>query len=81
MATIRYFASVAEAAGRASEDITLASPVTAGSLRALLAEGRDREFARLLGISALLVNGVSSGDGTAVTNESRVDVLPPFAGG
>lgn len=81
MATIRYFASVAEAAGTTTEDITLDGPITAGSLRARLGEGRDQEFARLIGICALLVNGVSSGDNTAVTNESRVDVLPPFAGG
>lgn len=81
MAHIRYFASVAEAAGMDSETIELDSATTAGSLRIKLAEGRDPEFSRLLHISAFLVNGVSSGDNASVTNDSQVDVLPPFAGG
>ncbi len=79
---MRYFASVAEAAGTDSESVNAADLPTVGDLRSTLA-ARGGEFARLIGLSALLVNGVNSDDdaGLPGTDDIRVDVLPPFAGG
>lgn len=81
MVEIRYFASVAEAAGVSAEQLPYEDGMTAGQLRSQLAENRKGEFSRLVGISALLVNGVSADDVTPLPTGARVDVLPPFAGG
>lgn len=81
MVEIRYFASVAEAAGVSSEHHPFREGMTAGELRSQLASNRPGEFSRLVGISALLVNGVNADDITVLPQQARVDVLPPFAGG
>ena len=81
MVEIRYFASVAEAAGIPSEQVAVPEGITAGQLRSHLAENMPGEFSRLIGISALLVNGVSADDITILPEKAKVDVLPPFAGG
>ena len=80
---MRYFAAVAEAAGVSEESVSIASGATAEQLRALLVESHSAEFARVLGVSALLAEGKRL-DGAVVvprTEGSQVDVLPPFAGG
>lgn len=81
MLEVRYFASVAEAAGTPAEQVAITHGTTAGQLRTHLAENRPGEFSRLVGISALLVNGVSADDVTVLPERAKVDVLPPFAGG
>lgn len=81
MVEIRYFASVAEAAGTPTELVAISDGMTAGQLRSQLAHQRPGEFSRLVGISALLVNGVSADDVTVLPERAKVDVLPPFAGG
>ncbi|MGO1622110.1 MoaD/ThiS family protein [Flaviflexus sp.] len=81
MVEVRYFASVAEAAGIPSETLPYEDGMTAGQLRTQLKETRPGEFSRLMGISALLVNGVSADDITVLPTGARIDVLPPFAGG
>ncbi|MBM9433958.1 MoaD/ThiS family protein [Flaviflexus equikiangi] len=81
MVEIRYFASVAEAAGTPREKVALPEGMTAGELRSHLAQSRPGEFSRLVGISALLVNGVSADDVSVLPSAATVDVLPPFAGG
>ena len=80
---LRYFAAVAEAAGVREESVSVASGTTAEQLRDLLTESHGAEFARVLGVSALLAQGRRL-DGAVVVPQTegiQVDVLPPFAGG
>ena len=80
---MRYFAAVAEAAGVNEESVSIVSGATAEQLRASLAESQGAEFARVLGVSALLAEGKRL-DGAVVVPQTegiQVDVLPPFAGG
>jgi molybdopterin synthase sulfur carrier subunit len=76
--TIRYFAAAADAAGRLEETIDFAG--TVGTLRALLTARYGDPMARVLASGSFLVDGVVSGDDSRPIG-SRVDVLPPFAGG
>ncbi|WP_241992991.1 MoaD/ThiS family protein [Cryobacterium frigoriphilum] len=79
MVSIRFFAGAAEAAG--TESLTLET-ATVGALRHDLVERFGPEFARVLGLCALLVNGTRATDDAARLPEAAtVDVLPPFAGG
>ena len=79
MASVRYFAAAADAAGVASETRA------AGTLGELLQEAtRDHgeRFASVLGRCTTLVDGMASSDPTTpLRADSLVDVLPPFAGG
>jgi len=77
VAEVRYFAAAAEAAGRDAEQLDVQ---TVGALRAHLVETYGDAMARVLRSGAFLVDGVVSRD-DAVPVGSRVDVLPPFAGG
>lgn len=78
VATVRYFAAAAEAAGRDAEVLDAA---TVGSLRAAAAARHGPDLARVLGRCAVLVGGVRGEDSTPVAADDVVDVLPPFAGG
>lgn len=78
---LRYFAAVREAAGVETE-IREAPSVQAALEQASAQHGA--EFQRLIGISSLLLNGVSlikEETTTPLEGEANVDVLPPFAGG
>ena len=77
MVEVRYFAAAAEAAGVEDEMLDAA---TAGDLRSLLAEKYGAQMERVLASGSFLVDGVVSRD-PSVALGSRVDVLPPFAGG
>ena len=77
MADVRYFAAAAEAAGREEEVL---SAQTVGELKAVLAERYGAPMQRVLAAGSFLVNGVVSRDDSTAIG-SRVDVLPPFAGG
>jgi len=79
--SLRYFAAVREAAGVEKED-RKASSVAAALEQASSEYGA--EFARLIGISSLLLDGVALPAETAEAQleaDAKVDVLPPFAGG
>lgn len=79
MATIRYFAAAAEAAGTAEEEIPGA---TLAELTAAMEAGRDAHFAAVLARCSWLLDGARVDDPTtAVAPGARLDVLPPFAGG
>jgi len=79
MAHIRFFAGAEEAAGTESLTVDAAS---VGALRVDLVSRFGPEFARVLDLCALLVNGVRSADDAApLPKAATVDVLPPFAGG
>lgn len=77
MAVLRYFAAAAELAGRDAE--TRAEP-TVGQLR----RGLVADYPALGGIldrCALLVDGSRTDDDAPLRAGTRVDVLPPYAGG
>ena len=79
MATVRYFAAAAEAAGTASESVAAG---TLGELLDAVSGERPDEFARVLGRCSVLIDGVRSSEAdTPVAAGATVDVLPPFAGG
>jgi molybdopterin converting factor small subunit len=75
---VRYFAAAAEAAG--TEEELLPAVPTVGALRAVLVELHGDAMARVLASGSFLVDGVVSRDDARALG-SRVDVLPPFAGG
>ncbi|GAA5160426.1 MoaD/ThiS family protein [Ornithinimicrobium tianjinense] len=79
MATVRYFAAAAEAAGTESERVNADD---LGSLKERLVELHGAELARVLGLSSVLHEGQYVSDpATALAHDAVVDVLPPFAGG
>ena len=75
---VRYFAAASEAAGRTEEQI--GSVTTVGDLRTFLIARYGETMATVLRSGSFLVDGVVSRDDGRVIG-SRVDVLPPFAGG
>lgn len=75
---MRYFAAAAEAA--ACEEERLPAVSTVGELRSVLVERYGDAMARVLASGSFLVDGVVSRDDVRALG-SRVDVLPPFAGG
>ncbi|PWH05488.1 molybdopterin synthase sulfur carrier subunit [Brachybacterium endophyticum] len=77
---VRLFAGAADAAG--TEETQLTGPMELGELRRRLEESHGPEFARVLGLCSLLVDGTRTDQDAAVIGEdATVDVLPPFAGG
>jgi molybdopterin synthase sulfur carrier subunit len=74
---VRYFASAAEAAGLEEEPLTAG---TVGQLRGILIERYGEPMSRVLAAGSFLVDGVVSREDSRVLG-TRVDVLPPFAGG
>lgn len=74
---MRYFAAAAEAAGVDEEPLAAA---TVGELKGLLLAKYGDAMARVLRSGSFLVDGVVSRDDSRALG-SRVDVLPPFAGG
>jgi molybdopterin converting factor small subunit len=77
---VRYFAAAAEAAGREAEEIDVASDATLGELKLTLIERYGDLMQRVVESGSFLVDGVARRDPTHAVG-SRVDVLPPFAGG
>ncbi|CAN5151925.1 MoaD/ThiS family protein [soil metagenome] len=74
---VRYFAAAAAAAGVEEEQL---SASTVGELKAALLDRYGDPMARVLRSGSFLVDGVVSRDDSRALG-SRVDVLPPFAGG
>ena len=74
---MRFFAAAAEAAGRDEQTVTSA---TVGELRAELIARYGDPMERVLRNGSFLVDGVVSRDPARALG-TRVDVLPPFAGG
>jgi molybdopterin converting factor small subunit len=76
--TVRYFAAAAEAAGTTEEALPAVS--TVGDLRGILIAKYGAAMTRVLAQASFLIDGVVSRDDSR-TIGTRVDVLPPFAGG
>lgn len=77
--TVRLFAGAAAEFG--ADDATVRARTVGELVQALIA-GASPEAARVIGRSSLLVDGVACTDhGRALAPGTRVDVLPPFAGG
>jgi molybdopterin converting factor small subunit len=77
MARVRYFAAAEELAGRAEE---LRAERTLGDLRRALSAERPG-LGGILPRCAVLVAGSRTGDDAPLSDDTLVDVLPPFAGG
>ncbi|MEV0866383.1 MoaD/ThiS family protein [Brachybacterium paraconglomeratum] len=76
---VRLFAGAAAEFG--ADEATVRAR-TVGELVQALTAGTTPEAARVIGRSSLLVDGVACTDhGRVLAPGSRVDVLPPFAGG
>ncbi|WP_433267844.1 MoaD/ThiS family protein [Actinosynnema sp. CS-041913] len=80
--TVRYFAGARAAAGVPEESFELpGGPTVAQALDAVRARHGDG-LERVLAACSFLLDGVAVRDrGTPVPSGSRLDVLPPFAGG
>lgn len=77
---VRYFAAAADAVGTAGELITLPASADLVSLTDALVVAHGPRLARILAVSAFLVDGELTRDRSTPVS-STVDVLPPFAGG
>ncbi|MBB6333816.1 MoaD/ThiS family protein [Schaalia hyovaginalis] len=81
MTTIRFYGGAAEAAGTDSLEINAAAtPATLGELLDGLSASRPA-LAGVLDVSSFLVDQRPADRSWALAPGSRVDVLPPFAGG
>jgi molybdopterin converting factor small subunit len=76
---VRYFAAAAEAAG-VEEETLVVETSTVGFMKSLLIDRYGDAMAKVLSSGSFLVDGVVSRDPARALG-SRVDVLPPFAGG
>ena len=77
---IRYFAAAADAAGCDEEHIGLEDGATLGALKIMLVDRYGELMQRVVESGSFLIDGVVRRDPTQEVG-SRVDVLPPFAGG
>jgi len=77
VAEVRYFAAAAEAAG-VEDEVLVAG--TVGELKAVLIERYGEPMKKVLASGSFLVDGVVSRDDSVLIG-TRIDVLPPFAGG
>ncbi|TFB57220.1 MoaD/ThiS family protein [Cryobacterium tagatosivorans] len=77
---VRYFAAAAEVAGRDEETVLLPDGATVGELRAELSHRYGHGMEAVMASGSFLVDSVVSRDQSRPVG-SRVDVLPPFAGG
>ena len=79
MATVRYFAAAAEAAGTQSEQVAADD---LGTLLDSLVRKHGEQLARVLDRSTILHEGQYVSDrSTLLERDAVLDVLPPFAGG
>lgn len=78
--TVRYFAAAAEASGREKEDLTFPAGATLGDLKTELEQRYGTPMTRVLRSGSFLLDRVVRRDPQHPL-ATRVDVLPPFAGG
>lgn len=81
---MRYFAAAAEAAGCERENLDVAPGLSLAEVKAELIRRHGAQFEKVSKLCAFLVEGRRFTDADllpAITDEVKVDVLPPFAGG
>lgn len=78
MPTLRLFATVRVAAGTGSAKLT---GETVGEVLDQASEQFGPEFAELVPICRIWVNGAAAETTTAVTDDDEVALLPPVSGG
>ena len=88
MVDVHFFAAARDAAGCAHTSLTNTDvPATLGDLLQYLSTtftgttGAGTSMAEVLGRCSFLLDGKSATAETPLSGVSRVDVLPPFAGG
>ena len=78
MAHVRLFAGAADAVGMNEAVIPAAST---DELLTALQQSGAANVSKVLAQCSLLVDGVAATGSLPLTDDSRVDILPPFAGG
>ncbi|UYP17679.1 MoaD/ThiS family protein [Rhodococcus sp. Z13] len=84
---VRFFAAAVDAAGgREKDTVELPAGADLGALRAALVDRYGPDMDRVLTVAAFLLDPGEGGTGELTRDlgrpaGSRVDVLPPFAGG
>ncbi|HET9654023.1 MAG TPA: MoaD/ThiS family protein [Kineosporiaceae bacterium] len=79
--TVRYFAGARAAAGTEEEAVSLPAPATVAGLVEVLVGRHGSGLARVLAACTFLVDEVAGGPERPLRDGTRIDVLPPFAGG
>ncbi|WP_277212941.1 MoaD/ThiS family protein [Isoptericola croceus] len=80
MVELRYFAAARAALGRSEDALTLDDGATVGDVVAHLTSGAP-DAGPVLARCSVLLNGRRAAPGDVVPDGSRLDLLPPFAGG
>ncbi|MGW4331024.1 MoaD/ThiS family protein [Nocardia sp. NPDC004573] len=80
MVEIHYFAAIAQAVGKESEILEFPAQATLADLRHQLRKCYGDKLDKMLSVCAYVVGDEMTRD-LSTTLTSRVDVLPPFAGG
>lgn len=82
---VRYFAAAADAAGLDEETLTLAPGSTVSDLITQVGASHRAELTQVLGLCSFLLDGKAVELDYPLASHSsqdvRLDVLPPFAGG
>ncbi|MQA07334.1 MAG: MoaD/ThiS family protein [Pseudonocardiaceae bacterium] len=80
--TVRYFAAARAAAGTDTERIELPAEASVRDVLTVVRARHSTGLARVLDAASYLLDGVAVRDhDTAISDQSQLDVLPPFAGG
>lgn len=79
--TVRYFAGARAAAGTSEESVALSGEATVADLLEALVDRHGDQLARVLVACTFLVDEIAGGPERPLRDGTRVDVLPPFAGG
>jgi molybdopterin converting factor small subunit len=78
---VRYFAGARAASGTQQESVALCVEATVAGLIEVLTDRHGGRLAQVLAASTFLIDEVAGGPERVLLDGTRVDVLPPFAGG
>lgn len=80
--TVRYYAGARAAAGADEESLELPGGASVADAISALRAGRSTALNRVLDAASYLVDGIAvRNKAVTISDGSRLDVLPPFAGG